>query len=272
MSTHDLSPEQIDLPDIAVQIRHELQQGAQHAARAGALLAQAKTALPHGQWLPWLANHCQMSDRVAQNYMRLAKKMAALPGSNTNRDSYLPIRKALKQLATPRPAPDIAEYRRLRDEILGIEDIEALHTKMPALYRLAMQIIDTSDDIAIVAELTDGALIEHIQRLRRAAWPESIGPAPTFMPLPGHWMVFADDDVALWIVPAADSEGYFHLSKLYWVDGESAFDGTRRPIAAWSVELNLQHWGVPNPSALPWLSHIGEPLLRPFGEPEKVEP
>lgn len=261
----------IDLPDIAVQIRHELQLGAQHAARAGALLTQAKAALPHGEWLPWLAEHCQMADRTAQKYMRLHTKMAALPGSKyAPAGTYLTINAALKQLATPRPEPDIVEYRRLRDVILGIEDIEALHVKMPALYRLAMKIIDTSDDIGIVAELTDGALVEHIQRLRRAAWPESLGPEPLFMPTPGHWMTHADDDAAFWIVPAADSEGYFHLSKLYTIDGETFFDGTRRPVAAWSVELTLRHWGMPDPAALPWLSHIGEPFLRPFGEPEAI--
>lgn len=258
----------LSLPDIAAQIRGELRAGALHAAAAGTLLTQAKAALPHGEWLPWLAEHCQMSDRVAQNYMRLAKKMAALSGSNTNRDSYLPIGKALKQLATPRSAPDIVEYRTLRDEILGIGDLETLHVKMPTLYRLAMKILDTSDDIGTVAELTDGALVEHIQRLRRAAWPDSIGPEPMFLPTPGHWMTFANDDAAFWIVPSLIHEGCFHVSKLSDDDGETIYDGTRRPIRAYGVELMLEHMGLPDPAAAQWESRLKEPALRPFGEPE----
>ena len=32
-----------------------------HARRAGMLLLQAKAALDHGEWLPWLAEHCALS-------------------------------------------------------------------------------------------------------------------------------------------------------------------------------------------------------------------
>ena len=34
---------------------------------------EAKGLLKHGQWLPWLAEHCSISDRSAQLYMRIAK-------------------------------------------------------------------------------------------------------------------------------------------------------------------------------------------------------
>ena len=43
-----------------------------HAIEAGALLLEAKEQLKHGQWLPWLKDHCTISERTAQLYMRTA--------------------------------------------------------------------------------------------------------------------------------------------------------------------------------------------------------
>lgn len=40
------------------------------AKQAGRLLLQVKSQLPHGQWLPWLAANCAVSDRQAQRYIR----------------------------------------------------------------------------------------------------------------------------------------------------------------------------------------------------------
>lgn len=50
-----------------------------HARRAGMLLLQAKAALDHGEWLPWLAEHCALSMRQAQRYMRAAQGKPPLP-------------------------------------------------------------------------------------------------------------------------------------------------------------------------------------------------
>jgi hypothetical protein len=48
--------------------------GIEHAITAGNLLIEAKAKLnKHGQWLPWLREHCTMSERTAQLYMRLAR-------------------------------------------------------------------------------------------------------------------------------------------------------------------------------------------------------
>lgn len=37
-----------------------------HAINAGLLLLEAKGKLPHGQWLPWLSEHYELSERQAQ--------------------------------------------------------------------------------------------------------------------------------------------------------------------------------------------------------------
>jgi hypothetical protein len=36
-------------------------------------LIKAKDQLGHGEWLPWLGDHCQVPERTAQLYMRLAR-------------------------------------------------------------------------------------------------------------------------------------------------------------------------------------------------------
>jgi Protein of unknown function (DUF3102) len=50
-----------------------LKESVRHAIEAGELLIEAKDQLKHGRWLPWLADHCTISDRTAQLYMRVAK-------------------------------------------------------------------------------------------------------------------------------------------------------------------------------------------------------
>jgi hypothetical protein len=73
------------LADLAARIRAEheatstaLRNSVEHAMAAGDLLIEAKTQLKHGQWLPWLAEHCAMSERTAQLYMRIAKNRATI--------------------------------------------------------------------------------------------------------------------------------------------------------------------------------------------------
>ena len=43
----------------------------QHAIKCGNLLVEAKSELPHGQWLPWIKENCDLSERTTQAYMRL---------------------------------------------------------------------------------------------------------------------------------------------------------------------------------------------------------
>jgi Protein of unknown function (DUF3102) len=77
------------LTDLAARIKAEheaikvsLRESVQHAFAAGELLIEAKKQLnKHGQWLPWLREHCTISERTAQLYMRCAKSRAEIEKS-----------------------------------------------------------------------------------------------------------------------------------------------------------------------------------------------
>ena len=79
-----------------------------HAVECGRLLIEAKKQVEHGHWLPWLDENCEVSERVAQGYMRVAKNLPELE-SKTKRVSDLPLRDALKMLAEPDEPADPAE-------------------------------------------------------------------------------------------------------------------------------------------------------------------
>lgn len=40
----------------------------------GQRLIEAKAMLPHGEWLPWLTEQVEFSERTARNFMRLARE------------------------------------------------------------------------------------------------------------------------------------------------------------------------------------------------------
>jgi hypothetical protein len=96
------------LAELAARIRAEhdgakgaIKRGVEHAIAAGELLIEAKEKLQHGQWLPWLEEHCGMSERSARRYMRVAKNKDKL-GENGH-VSDLSLRGALDTLTTHLP-------------------------------------------------------------------------------------------------------------------------------------------------------------------------
>lgn len=128
---------------LAGQIRDKINQAndAAHravklAVEAGELLIQAKSALAHGAWTPWLASEFGMSERSAQTYMRLAREFPKLPPEKAQRVAVLPLRRAMKELAKPassdspaskslfkRGPSEIAELAKWWDLVMAISTI-----------------------------------------------------------------------------------------------------------------------------------------------------
>ncbi len=107
------------LADLAHRIRAEheaagasFQRGAKHAMAAGDLLIEAKEQVKHGQWLPWLAEHCSISERTAQLYMRLAKARPEVE-AKAQRVADLSLRGAIAALAPD----DMDRGRELADRV-----------------------------------------------------------------------------------------------------------------------------------------------------------
>jgi site-specific DNA-methyltransferase (adenine-specific) len=60
------------------QAEEALRAGLAHALRVGELLLKAKAKVGHGQWLAWLQRHCEVSERLAQKYMQVARQQERL--------------------------------------------------------------------------------------------------------------------------------------------------------------------------------------------------
>ncbi len=89
------------LADLAVRIKAEhaaaaasLRESVRHAIAAGEMLVEAKAMVPHGQWLPWLADHVAISERTAQLYMRIAKNRTEVEAQMRNGVADLTLNEA----------------------------------------------------------------------------------------------------------------------------------------------------------------------------------
>jgi len=81
-------------------VRQILKSAVEHAMATGDLLIEAKAQLDHGQWSPWLREHCEMSERTARLYMRLAKNREAIEAYEDV--ANLTLNAAVRLLASPK--------------------------------------------------------------------------------------------------------------------------------------------------------------------------
>jgi hypothetical protein len=77
-----------------------VKRGLEHAIAAGHLLIKAKDRLGHGKWLPWLSDHCQVPERTAQLYMRLARHAPELARKSAT-VADLTVREAASLITAP---------------------------------------------------------------------------------------------------------------------------------------------------------------------------
>ena len=60
-----------DIEVITQEILDAKRRGGEAILTIGRCLTEAKQAIPHGEWLPWLNERVEFSERTAQNFMRL---------------------------------------------------------------------------------------------------------------------------------------------------------------------------------------------------------
>lgn len=85
-----------DIETITGEILEAKRAGGEAILTIGRCLIEAKEQLPHGEWLPWLNERVDLSERTAQKFMKLAREW-----SNPNTLADLGASKALMLLAVP---------------------------------------------------------------------------------------------------------------------------------------------------------------------------
>ena len=91
-----LAPEERTIETITGEILDAKRAGGEAILTIGRCLIEAKEQLPHGEWLPWLNERVDLSERTAQKFMKLAREW-----SNPNTLADLGASKALMLLAVP---------------------------------------------------------------------------------------------------------------------------------------------------------------------------
>ena len=120
------------LADLAARIRAEheavstaLKESVRHAIAPGELLVEAKGQLGHGRWLPWLRDHCTISERTAQLYMRVAKNRAEVENQMRNDVADLTLNEAAALLALSSDVRKLFEFAKQTEDLSGEELVQA---------------------------------------------------------------------------------------------------------------------------------------------------
>ena len=103
-----------------------LKDSVRHAIEAGSLLLEAKEQLKHGQWLPWLRDHCIMSERTTQLYMRCAKSRETIEKQIRNGVADLSLNEAAAMLALSSDMKKLFDFVRQLERLSDPEEIMQL--------------------------------------------------------------------------------------------------------------------------------------------------
>jgi len=114
------------LTNLAARIRTEhaatsaaFKSSIKHAMAAGDLLIEAKAQLQHGRWLPWLRDHCTISERTAQLYMRVAKNRAMIETQIRNDVADLSLGEVAALLMLSSDVHKLLSFAKQADDISG---------------------------------------------------------------------------------------------------------------------------------------------------------
>ena len=88
--------------------REAAQTSLERAIEAGERLIEAKALVAHGQWLPWLKELCDLSERSAQAYMRLARHKDVV-NTKSAAVADLTMRAAVAEITEPKWPDKLSE-------------------------------------------------------------------------------------------------------------------------------------------------------------------
>jgi hypothetical protein len=178
------------LADLAARINAEhagasnaLKKGLQHAIACGNLLIEAKRKAPRGEWLLWLKTNCEVSERTAQAYIRVAKAFTTLGEDKAQRVADLSFRDALNSLA-----------------VTGSLITNHL---LPESYDRALQQVQDHDNAKTWGQVVRKVRAEDLRARRSLETPESMLPSPTGRkirvarnPAKREWMLAIGPDIS----------------------------------------------------------------------------
>ena len=119
------------LAHLAARIRTEhdaaaesLRDSVRHSMAAGELLIEAKALVDHGQWLPWLRDHCTISERTAQLYMRVAKNRDEIETQMRNGAADLSLNETAALLMLSSDVRKLLSFARTAEGLSGEELVD----------------------------------------------------------------------------------------------------------------------------------------------------
>lgn len=141
------------------------------AFHAGGLLNKAKANMDHGEWSQWLKDNCQLTERTAQRYMRLADNRQMLEAEMKSKSATVAdftLRQA-ERLITARPgskpgsksAPEDAKAIGGNDPAVAVAALEDKY--LDALQTLKRNDHDKAREVvrAILKRLRDADLLDN---------------------------------------------------------------------------------------------------------------
>jgi len=124
-----------------------------YAVEAGQALNEARDLVPHGEWSKWLSANCEVSDRSARNYMRLARELPKLKPEERQRVAELPLREAMKMIAAAKPEVDCLNpptgyysFYEFPEEMMLFAQIYPAHESQGYFHILICGAFDGSED------------------------------------------------------------------------------------------------------------------------------
>ena len=148
--------------------------GGESILTIGRCLIEAKEMLRHGEWLPWLNEQVELSERTAQKFMKLAREW-----SNPNTLADLGASKALMLLALPEGERDVfledhnvidMSARQLEQAIKERDEARVAAEQAAAEQRVAEQARDKmAEDMKLLNARLSGAQEDREQAVQDVA-------------------------------------------------------------------------------------------------------